>query len=265
MKKTLTLFLLSLVNMAFVSNATDLVVGNFEGGTPVVTTKYGATFSTVANPVVAGLNTTANCGKIGRTTGNWWELVYFPASFTVAANTTSYVHILVNYPAQPDISMRVDATSAGADGGADIRALNKYTNFGQWQDLVFPVQRGATGLNVIQIVLIDDAGFENTPAGLVLNNTDKFGYIDEIIVNSSSEPRTVTTTALNELNNTRLIYTRGMDIVIDPVVNCEAQIYELTGKLVWNEQISNRVSITMKNPGIYFVKAGSETTRVIVN
>lgn len=179
--------------------AADVVLNNFETGSPVTSPKYGADITTVVNPSQTGLNITSNCAKIARTSTNWYELVYFPASFTVAANTKSYVHILVKYDAQPDISIRVDAASAGGDGSADIRAMNAYSNFGQWQDLVFEISGGTSGKSVIQINYLADLGFNNSPAGRVLNNTDKFAYIDEIIVNANPLPRGTTYINANNL------------------------------------------------------------------
>jgi hypothetical protein len=199
MKKTLLLLIGAFVGMLTTSNVNAQVLNDFESGSPAVVTKYGASYSTVANPLSAGLNTTENCGKIGRTTSNWWEMIYFPVSFSVPANTKYYVHILVKYDAQPDVAIRVDATTAGGDGSADIRAMNTYSNIGQWQDLVFEVNGGSGGRNVIQIIFLADLGFNNNPAVRVLNNTDKFAYIDEIVVNTNPLPRGTTYIVANNL------------------------------------------------------------------
>lgn len=198
--KTTTLFLVgACIALSSALSAADVVLNDFETGSPAVTTKYGSSYATEANPLSEGLNTTANAGKIGRTTTNWWELVYFPASFNVPANTKRYVHILVKYDAQPDIAIRVDAATAGADGSADIRAMNSYSTAGKWQDMVFEINGGSTGKTVIQINYLADLGFNNNPAVRVLNNTDKFAYIDEIIVNDNPLPRGTTYLTANNL------------------------------------------------------------------
>ena len=189
MKTKQLLLICALLGFFSSAFAIDQVLNNFESGSPAVATKYGASYTETANPLSAGLNTTANSGQIGRTTSNWYELVYFPVSFSVPANTKYYIHVLVKYHAQPDIAIRVDATTAGGDGSADIRATNSYSNFGQWQDIVFEVNGGSSGRNVIQINFLADLGFNNNPAGRVLNNTDKFAYIDEIVVNTNPLPR----------------------------------------------------------------------------
>jgi hypothetical protein len=168
--------------------ANDVVLHDFESSNPAVGVKYGAAFEMVANPLPGGLNTTANVGKISRTSANWYELIYFPVSFEVPANTKKYVHMLVKFPAQPDIAIRYDATSAGGDGSADIRSTNKYTALGEWQGLVFEVSGGTTGRNVIQLNILADMGWNNSPSGFVLNATDKFGYIDQIVVNDNPLP-----------------------------------------------------------------------------
>lgn len=187
--KTSLLFSLLLAIMSIVAiNASDVVLNNFESGSPEVTVKYGAAFEKVANPASGGINTTENVGKISRTSVNWYEFIYFPVNFEVPANTKKYVHMVVKFPAQPDIAIRYDAASAGADGSADIRSTNKYTALGEWQGLVFEVNGGSTGRTVIQLNILADMGWNNSPSGFVLNNSDKFGYIDNIIVNDNPLP-----------------------------------------------------------------------------
>jgi len=188
--KTLLLFLAALSLKSLM--AADVVLNNFESSTPTVTAQYGATFANVANPNPTGYNTTANCEKIGRTSTNWYELIQFPVSFTVPANTKQYIHILVNYLAQPDISIRIN-------GNTDIRAINLYTNFGQWQDLVFEISGGTAGATVTNLMILPDIGYNNSPAGQILNNTDKFGYIDEITLNNNPLPLGSTYLTVNNL------------------------------------------------------------------
>ena len=156
----------------------NTIINNFESGSPTSVYRYGlsSNISTVLNPFPMGLNTTANCAKIIRTTSNWYELFAFPASITIPANTKKYLHMKVNYYAQPDISIRINAANANADGSADIRALNTYTDIGNWQDLVFEMDGGTGGFTINAIVLLPDLVYNNIPTELVLNNTDKFNY-----------------------------------------------------------------------------------------
>lgn len=72
--KTTTIYLIgAFLALSTALEAADVVLNNFESGSPAVTTKYGASYTNDANPLPAGLNTTANSGKIGRTSTNWYE------------------------------------------------------------------------------------------------------------------------------------------------------------------------------------------------
>lgn len=193
-KSTLSLFLALFISSSALIAQTVTPLNNFESSTPTVSAQYGASFANVANPNPTGYNTTANCEKIGRTSSNWYELIQFPVSFSIPANTKQYIHILVNYLAQPDIAIRID-------GATDIRATNIYTNFGQWQDLVFELNGGAGGKAVTNLMILADLGFNNSPSGQILNNTDKFGYIDEITLNNNPFPLGSTYLTGNNLYN----------------------------------------------------------------
>ena len=196
MRRIFTLFYVFLVSCCSCSIfGQDILLHNFQTTTPAqpaLVSRYGNSsnvFSLFLNPKPSVLNTTPRCAKVVRTTSNWYELFAFDLGTAIAipANTKKYLHMKVNYYVQPDISIRIDAANSAADGTTDIRALNTYTNLGNWQDLVFELDGGATGRSITALVVLPDLGFNNVPAGLVLNNTDKFGYIDQIIVNNSPQ------------------------------------------------------------------------------
>jgi lysophospholipase L1-like esterase len=158
---------------------------DFEPNSPNVVSRFGAQFSIVSNPNKNEINGTENALRIGRTTTNWFELVAFPVTpYQVPANTTKYLHIAVNYPAQPDIAIRIDAEDENSSGSTNvaIRALNTYTDFGNWQTLIFPLEGGADGIEIKALLIFPDVGIQNSPSGRLLNNTDTFGYLDEIKV-----------------------------------------------------------------------------------
>ncbi|MEI7502705.1 MAG: hypothetical protein WCJ61_05430, partial [Paludibacter sp.] len=136
--RTKILFLLFIVFTFKSLMAADVVLNNFESGSAAVTTLYGSSSSKVANPLSSG-NTTANCLKVGRTSTNWWEAVSFPISFTVPANTTKYVHILVDYTLAPGLSI-------SPNGSGQIDQSNGYGNFGKWRDIIFAIPGGTGGL-----------------------------------------------------------------------------------------------------------------------
>ncbi|MEI7502704.1 MAG: T9SS type A sorting domain-containing protein [Paludibacter sp.] len=152
----------------------DMVLNDFEAGSPTVTAQYGASASIVANPVSNGKYSTENCLKIGRTTTQWWETVTFPVNFTVPANTTKYVHFLVNSSVKPALAVSLNGATA-------IAQFNSYNDIANWQDLVFAIPGGTGGLTVTSLSIQDDTGSK-------LNNTTTFEYIDEVILNDTQLP-----------------------------------------------------------------------------
>lgn len=244
----------------------NTIINNFETGSPTLVSRYGnsSNISIISNPLPGAGNSTAKCAKISRTTSNWYELFAFPTSFTIPANTKKYLHMKVNYYAQPDISIRIDAANENADGSTDIRALNIYTNLGNWQDLVFEMDGGSGGRTVSAIVVLPDLGFNNVPAGQVLNNTDKFGYIDEIIVNNSS-----TVLNVNELekNNSITAYpnpTNEFLTISNLQPNTILSVSNLNGKNVYrsinNKNDNLTLSVKEWAKGVYIIRVqnGSE-------
>lgn len=207
MKKIITPLCVFLISVGGSIYGQNTILNDFETGSPSNVSRYGNTSNiTIAtNPFSGVTNSTANCAQVSRTTNNWYELFAFPVNFTVAANTKKYVHMLVNYYAQPDISIRIDGADENTDGSNPFRPLNKYTDLGNWQDLVFEIDGGSAGITLNNIQIHPDMGFENTPAEFVLNNTDKFGYIDEILVNDSASSSTLSITTLED-NSSISIY-----------------------------------------------------------
>lgn len=243
------------------------MLNDFEPGSPTNVSRYGlvSNVATVSNPFPGGFNSTANCARVSRTTSNWYELFAFPVNFTVPANTKKYVHMLVNYYAQPDISIRINNQNVNSDAGEPFRSLNKYTNLGQWQDLVFEIDGGSTGVSVNAILVHPDAGFENVPSGQILNNTDKFGYMDEILLSDSA-----TLLSVNKLekSNSIAIYPNPANEFLT-ISNLQSDtilsIVSLDGKTVYqnknNKNDTTTLSVKEWTKGAYIVRIqnGSES------
>ncbi|MEI7502703.1 MAG: T9SS type A sorting domain-containing protein [Paludibacter sp.] len=168
--------ILLLLFMAFTFRslmAADVVLNDFEAGSPVVTPLYGASYLNVPNPNLTG-NPSANCGQVARTTTQWWEMINFPVNFTVLPNTSQYVHVLVNYLIQPFLSIQINNLG-------EINQSNAYTKLGQWQDVVFEVKGGTAGLTVTSLSIETDRN--------IALAVDAFGYFDNVILNDDPLPK----------------------------------------------------------------------------
>ncbi|WP_299664592.1 T9SS type A sorting domain-containing protein [uncultured Polaribacter sp.] len=254
-------FLIVFINYSFWALNAQTVVNDFEASSPVLVQRYGAQVSVVDNPANMGNNTSAKVAKIGRTTSLWYELIAFDLAtpYVVASGETKFLNIMVNYPAQPDVSVRFNAASSGVDGSGDVRALNSYDlNAGGWQNLIFPLDGGASGLTVSAIIFLGDLGFQNDPAGLVLNNTDLFGYVDNFTF-TDGNPLSVNEF---ELNKTISVYPNPTEGILKVKAYSDNSIkdvvfYNILGKDVTrNVKINNNGDYDMSNLslGMYIVK-----------
>ena len=269
----LSVFLIFCISSSIFGQNT--IINDFETGSPTVVSRYGVSsnISIITNPFPTGMNTSAKCAKVVRTTSNWYELFAFNANVVIPANTKRYLHMKVNYYAQPDVSIRIDAANANADGSADIRALNKYTDLGMWQDLVFEMDGGASGRTVTAFVVLPDLGFENTPAGLVLNNSDKFGYIDDFIVNNS--PTALSVNKLDTVNSISIYPNPTSDFltISNLLPNTVLSIVSIDGKNVYQNKNNTDNTLTLavnewsKGAYIIHIQNGSESIvkKIIIN
>lgn len=195
--KKITFFALMMIFSSVISaNAADVVLNDFESGSPTVSlggTSWGGSFTNVPNPAPSGVNSTANCLKVGRTNQTWYEAIMFtPAnSYTVNESAKGYIHILVNcaYGA----NFRIKYNSSGY-----IYPINSYVSDGTWQDLVFEITGPTGGVTITSLKVYFDCG-DGTNGSGVLDNLTKFAYIDEIIANESFLPRGKSYQAINNL------------------------------------------------------------------
>lgn len=261
MENKITLFLFFLLFSFIAPTFGQTVINDFESGSPTNYEKFGATLAIVANPNPTG-NTTANVARIGRTTTNWYEGTSFDlaSAYVIPAGVTKYLHVLVNFAAQADIGARFDITDANTFGGSTtIRATNLYTDFGQWQDMVFAVEGGGSGLTVNAILFHADIGVLNEPAGRNLNNTDTFGYIDEFTFSDIADA-TLNVSNININNSVSLYPNPTTDTfavnVAQGVHIAKMSIYNSLGKDITNNvaKLDNRTyNVSNLSSGMYLV------------
>lgn len=237
------------------------VLANFE--TPLnIESSFGVSFDVTQNPSISDIDKTEHCGRIKRSTSNWYELIDIPCNFSIKTGEVAYVHIMVNYPARPDIILRPNKMG----NEINIRAINEYTDFGKWQDLVFVISGGNAGLDVTNLRYIGDSGFQNTPAGFVLNNTNKIGYIDEIIVNSDPSPRSSITSFLPlKVNKDYYLNSFGQSIKYKSISGQPKKvvIFDITGKLLFSAREAE-FKFQVPKSGLYIVRVDSGAEKIFV-
>ena len=236
----------------------DMMLNDFEPSSPVVTASYGAEFANVPNPLAKG-NPTANVGEIKRTGTNWYELIRFGTYFNIPANKTRYIHVLAKYTSAtvPNMSLRVDA-KADNDGNVEIHPTAEYTSVGKWQDMVFAIPGGETGMSATQIVFFADTSVN------VLNNTDSFAYIDEIMINDTETATDLKTNGF-EQNNAVMVYPNPAKDSwnfesADGSIFSSIQITDILGKTVMTRKaVSGKVNINASDlsKGMYFATVTS--------
>jgi hypothetical protein len=202
--------------------------------------------------------------KVWRTTNNLEEVIAFPVqSFTVPKNTTKYLHMMVNFAAQPDIAISIDAQDKNSNGNFSniIRPLNSYKNFNRWENLVFPISGGENGIEVNTILIYPDLGIKNEPVGQILNNTGMFGYIDELIL---KDYNTLSIESIKNKESDVLIYPNpsvNSFNLSSPTQIIKVSIYSNLGKEVTKNVVklkSNKYEISHLSKGIYFIKTIDE-------
>ena len=188
----------------------------------------------------------------------------------VAAGETRYLHVYVLYPAEPDLSVRFNSVDVSEDGGPDVRALNTYTDIGEWQDLVFQIDGGDGGATVNSLLVVPDLGFQNNPAGFVLNNTDAFAYVDNFRFTDSATPDVLSTNSF-ELDKVVSIYPNPTQSVFkietkENVIISNVSIYNILGGLVTQNASrlnNNEYDISNLTSGIYIVRVSDDNNNTI--
>ncbi len=217
--RTITL-LFSLLCLAFIINA-QTNYADFEAA-PYGVAQNGATYSLVTNPLQTGINASANCAKVGRSTQTLWyaQMYVLGTSFTLSANSKKYVHIMMKYDAEPRIYIREVFTGNTKNNFS----LNKYTKIGEWQDMVFEIRRSGAeaDINITGIRVFFDAGTNlsapsSVPVSNILTDGTKFAYIDEIIINDDPTPRgeTLSLTKIHDFESTVPTYIKDIRTFAD--------------------------------------------------
>lgn len=260
------LFSCCLLGMFSVTMNAQTVLADFEDG-GLIPTFYNqsgdnvvCTVSLVNNPDKSGLNTT-NKSLHARTNSEkmnaWWggPRIDFNTPFTVDENK-KYLHVMVktNLPKYEFLVFFGDKKESWAG------TFNP-TETG-WFDYVIDLtdvkgQDDLSGQSIkgIRVALsVNDEGQQ-----------DKDLYLDEIIVNNSSTPRTSSGTS--SVHDTNLlfekVYVVGKEIILQDISG-EVKVFDTTGRCV-HQSIATGNTTTIKLPaGLYLFTTGKLSKKLLV-
>lgn len=268
MKQKITfLFLLLTCSSALIFGQ---MVNDFESGASgLLNVGGGITAGIVANPNPTGLNTTANCLEIKRTGAQWWILQGIDVN-DLAISGTKYLSVMVHFSAQSDLGFRFDAPNDTSNGTGIVRGLNTYTNFNQWQEIVFEIQKdgGTTPATLVpldgtlfRLTFHPDMGFENDPSGQVLDAAGTIsGYIDQIQI-LDENPLPPLSTASFKLEQSISLYPNPAESsfrldINDDISVANISIYNVLGKKIKSvtKMKDNEYNISNLSTGLYMVK-----------
>ncbi|GIZ09367.1 hypothetical protein FUMI01_20940 [Flavobacterium sp. UMI-01] len=277
MKQKITLTLSFLIYCStFIYGQT--IVNDFETGSTTPAGVFGASVAVVANPDQTGINTSANCLKIGRTSTNWYEFVRIDVNPDLAISTsdTKFLSVMV-YGPKTDIGCRFDATSDTNNGTNVVRPSTLHSGASGWEQIIIPIVDSQTATNFTKTTLYSlifhaDIGV-NVPGGRILNNTDSFLYIDEVKI-LNSNPSLGTNSF--ELENGISLYPNPAQSSFklelkNDVSIAHVSLYNITGEKITESltQLSpNEYDISDLSSGLYIVKIrdskGALTSRRLI-
>lgn len=241
---------------------TFLTVNNlfdFEPGTTANITGIGTNADVndpvtypVANPYQTGINQTANVGKRTAVAGaNWWTGFSFTFVNPILVDLNhKYLHVMLITPADGQIvsfDVNQGATTVIADGVKTITTANV------WQDVVLDV----SGMVYVSAMSIKCGNWSGTAVGDY--------YFDEIYIDGNSSPRVGVATGLQNPTTKFKVFVENKNICIENVdTENQLNIYNCNGQNILNKQIKNNETFSVRNSGLYLVKIGAYSTKVIV-
>ncbi len=206
----------------------------------------------VANPMNNTKNSTANVGKRSViANAQWWTGFSFNFANPVLIDADhKYLHILVSVPVNGQkiaLDVKQGATNVISDGDRTITTANV------WQDVVYDLSSMAymSGLSLKM------GHWDGSAVGDY--------YFDEIRIDGSATSRTDIGTGLKNQTESIKIYAVNKNIKIENVGSeNHVTIYTSNGQNIISKQIRNNETISVNNAGLYFVKVGSEITKVLI-
>ena len=205
-----------------------------------------------ANPLNNASNASSNIGKRSViANAQWWTGFYCTFSSPVQVDIDhKYLHVLVTVPVAGQ-KIICEVTQNGNNVNTDAERTITYAN--TWQDVVFDLSSLAyfTGTNIRM------GHWDGTEVGDY--------YCDEIRIDGSATPRIAVATGLQRQSELIKIFAVNKSINIENAGSeNQVTIYSSNGQNLISKQIRNNETISVNNAGLYFVKVGNQTTKVLV-
>lgn len=225
-----------------------------------------ADFVVVANPLIAGVNTSSKVVQFTRRTGGvnaqsfagFYSFVVDPdPDFT----TNKYVHVKILKTKLSPVRFKIEG---GPSGNSEIQSTNTYTTAGVWQDMVFNFS-ASTGVFPVMDLFPD---FEDP----LINTGDIIIYFDDIKLNNISTPEVLSNKAFNYLSGKVRMYTNSTKTELNIETSEKLKsvnIYDVQGRKISEEnklEIGfNTINISNLNKGIYLIEFKADNGESLTN
>ena len=187
----------------------------------------------VANPVSDAVNSSANCAKSG--TGGWKKIEYFPIYTPVTGNK---LYFSIHNP--------------NGAGPGQVKFFYTGNPAEQWGDNITYVSGSTTGWMEYSVDLASHVGNEINkiliyPSG----GSSTATYIDNIYFATNS---TLSTNGVEKVKNQLFVLQNGTLQFIEQQNNTQIAVYDLTGRLLFEESITGQYSTkVIPSKGIYII------------
>jgi hypothetical protein len=209
------------------------------------------------NPDNSGINTSTKVGMLEvQATANPWAGLYSTTAITPFkwSEDNAVITIQVYKDVVSDFDLKFEALNSG-EYAKEVKVANTVTN--EWEELIFDFTDLIGDTNTIsRIIIIPDFPASRT--------TGSVNYFDNIKFGNGGA-----TAVVSNKNSGFKIYPNPVQNVlyVSGVINTEIKIYDILGNEVLSQiikSINDRIDVSNLKSGIYLIKAGDFTEKLVV-
>jgi len=235
--------------------ATEIQAGllaNFDNETLTSTNFAGfetqsaeSSYEIAANPLETTVNNSKKCLLYNKPANTvWWNsLLCTPNGIITVTYPNIYMHLMMYIPDVTNTTIIVNSTS-----GTNVTEKVYPTSGNEWYDYVLDVSE-LTYIN--QIAFRFNQTTEDNwanPAGVY--------YVDDFVLNSSSEPRTKITSGIkNVVFDNLKIYAKEDEVNIESTELKSVSVFSINGQLINKKNITGTTASFKLSHGLYLIKA----------